>query len=229
MRIYNADGSEAQMCGNGIRCICKYVAERGIFVANPLRIQTGAGVLTLEYELDARKMVAQVTVDMGPPGLDLHAIGVDESKVRRAGDGAYTIEINGRELTLTFISMGNPHAVSFVDSIDEIDLAQLGPRIERHPAFPERINAHFVQVLSRAEVRMRTWERGSGATLACGTGAAAVCAAAAINNHTGRSIIAHLPGGDLRLRWDEANDHVLMTGPAADVFSGVWPRAAHET
>jgi diaminopimelate epimerase len=228
MRIYNADGSEAQMCGNGIRCVGKYLVERGIFAANPLRIQTGAGVLQLEYELDSKKKVAQVTVDMGRPRLDLRSIGVDESKVQCASDGAYTIELDGRDLILTFVSMGNPHAVSFIDSIDEVELAQLGPRIERHPAFPERINAHFVQVVSRAEVRMCTWERGSGATLACGTGAAAVCAAGAITNRTDRAITARLPGGNLRLCWDEATDHISMTGPAADVFSGVWSRAAHE-
>ena len=226
MRMFNADGSEAEMCGNGIRCVCKYIVDQGICEAHPVRIQTGAGVLALEYGLDGAGKVDRVTVNMGPPNLDPAAIGVDGAHIERVADHRYTIEVDGGMVVCTLVSMGNPHVVIYRDSVEDVELERIGPLIERHPAFPDRVNVHFVEVVSRGEVIVRTWERGSGATLACGTGAAAVCAAGAVNNLTDRSITAYLPGGDLQLHWDEATDHVLMTGPAVEVFSGVWPDQA---
>jgi len=210
MRMFNADGSESEMCGNGIRCVCKLAHDRGLTNARPMRIQTGNGVLSLEYTLDTDGKVDMVTVDMGEPILDLPKIPVDESKIDAALDGA------------TFVSMGNPHVMLYHDDVAALDLASIGPAMEHHPAFPRRINAHWVQVHSDNEVTMRTWERGSGITLACGTGACAVCVAGVLTGKSGRDITAHLPGGDLQLRWDEPTNHVFMTGPAATVFTGEW-------
>jgi diaminopimelate epimerase len=222
MRIFNADGSEAEMCGNGIRCVCKYVHDHGLARSRPLRVATGAGVLSLDYTLvDDR--VDEVTVDMGEPTLDLVAIGVDAAQLAPTEPGRWRIDAGGRELEGIFVSMGNPHAVIVGAGVGPGDLAALGPRIEHHPAFPNRINAHFVVVDAPDEVTMLTWERGSGATRACGTGAAAVCVATASVGLTGRAIRAHLPGGELRLRWNETTNHVHMTGPACEVFTGVWP------
>jgi diaminopimelate epimerase len=226
MRMFNADGSESEMCGNGIRCVCKFVHDQGISTANPLRVQTSAGILSLDYQLDDRGKVSEVTVDMGEPILDLpripvlaaHVLTNDESETR----GVYGIEIGEMRFPATFVSMGNPHAVIYTRHIAEIDLESIGPQIEHHPAFPKRINVHFVHVHDRDEVTMRTWERGSGITMACGTGASAVCVAGAKLGLTNREILAHLPGGDLTLRWDEATNHVYKTGPATEVFRGEW-------
>jgi len=211
MRMFNADGSEAEMCGNGIRCVCKLAQDRGVCTENPMKVQTGNGVLTLDYTLDDAGEVALVTVDMGEPILDLPKVPVEESKLDASLEAA------------TFVSMGNPHVVLYHDDVASLDLSALGPKLEHHPAFPRRINAHWVQVHGDDEVTMRTWERGSGITLACGTGACAVCVAGVLTGRTGREITAHLPGGDLQLRWDEATDHVFMTGPATTVFEGEWP------
>jgi len=210
MRMFNADGSEAEMCGNGIRCVCKLAHDSGVCTENPMKIQTGNGVLTLDYTLDDAGEVAMVTVDMGEPILELPNVPVDESKLDATLEDA------------CFVSMGNPHVVLFHECVTSLDLCTLGPKIEHHLAFPRRINAHWVQVHGEEEVTMRTWERGSGITLACGTGACAVCVAGVLAGKTGRQITAHLPGGDLQLRWDEATNHVFMTGPATTVFEGQW-------
>ncbi len=198
MRMFNADGSESEMCGNGIRCVCKYLhdhpppsfASAPADVPNPLRIQTGAGTLTLDYTLDDDNQVNQVTVDMGTPILDLPSIPVDADRLDDQLAGAI------------FVSMGNPHAVLYVDD-PQVDLAQpeLGARLEHHPAFPNRINIHFVRVRSRSEVEVYHWERGSGPTLACGTGACAVAVAGILTGRTDSQITAHLPGGPLTLEW----------------------------
>ncbi|MBC8109072.1 MAG: diaminopimelate epimerase [Anaerolineae bacterium] len=209
MRMFNADGSESEMCGNGVRCVAKYAFDHGLSKANPIRVETGRGVLNIAMKVVEGK-VREATVDMGAPILESEKIPVDPSKISDEVRGA------------TFVSMGNPHAVMFVDDVASLDLNLIGPRVERHPAFPKRINAHWVQVHSRDEITMRTWERGSGITQACGTGAAAVCVAGVLTNRTNRKILAHLPGGDLTLEWRESDDHVYKTGPAVEVFSGEW-------
>ncbi len=207
MRMFNADGSEAEMCGNGIRCVAKYVIDHGLADAKPLRVQTGAGVMSIDYALDPTGQLHTATVDMGEPVLDAMRIPLDQAKL----DAAVT--------DATMVGMGNPHAIFFVDALSDQHLTQ-GPDIERHPAFPNRTNVHFVQVNEPNEVTVKHWERGSGATLACGTGACAVCVAGALTGRTERIITAHLPGGDLLLEWREADNRVYMTGPAVEVFSG---------
>ena len=220
--MFNADGSEAEMCGNGIRCVAKYAYDHGLSRSNPMRVQTGRGVLTLDLHL-AGGQVDRVTVNMGEPILDLPDVPVDVTHVTRTGrKHEYRLEFGGDEGTLdaTFVSVGNPHAVVFVPSHLRVDLERLGPLVEHHAAFPRRVNVHFVQVISPTEVVMRTWERGSGITLACGTGACAVAVAGALAGRTGRRLLAHLPGGDLSLEWRESDGCVYMTGPATEVFRG---------
>lgn len=220
MEMYNADGSRAQMCGNGIRCVAKLAYERGWARANPMRVQTDAGMLALELTLDAAGRVEQVRVDMGAPVLDPKRIPVSLAGERIVG---VAMPLPETILSVTCVSMGNPHAVFFVEDLARVPLRQWGPMIERHPLFPERINAHFVQVQKPDQVKMITWERGAGATQACGTGACAVCVAGVLNRLTQRRIRAQLPGGYLTLEWDEATGHVFKTGPATEVFTGVWP------
>lgn len=224
MRMFNADGSEGEMCGNGIRCVAKYAFDHGLSKANPMRVQTGRGVLPIELQIENGKMIS-ATVNMGRPMWDLREIPVDPQHVRRDGKNhAYDIlDADGKPIArATFIAVGNPHAVIFVPDVASIHLAELGPTLERHPAFPKRANIHWVQIHNRNEVTMRTWERGSGITLACGTGASAVCVAAVLNNETDRDLKVHLPGGDLRIVWSQDDNHVYMTGPATEVFSGEW-------
>jgi diaminopimelate epimerase len=218
MRMFNADGSEAEMCGNGIRCVAKYAFDHGLTKANPMRVETGAGVLSLALTLNKSK-VRQVTVNMGEPILEPAKVPVDAAKLKK---GLVGVSEFGHA---TFVSMGNPHAVMFVKDVAAIDLPRVGPLVEHHAAFPRRINAHWVQVHSKSEVTMRTWERGSGITLACGTGACAVCVAGVLTGKTGRKVVAHLPGGDLHLEWRESDNCVYMTGPATEVFTGQWHSA----
>ena len=220
MQMFNADGSEAEMCGNGIRCVAKYAYDHGRTTANPMRIETAAGIKAIELDVGADGKVRTATVDMGEPILASARIPVKVPQ-ERAVDVA--IRTSSRAFQVTCVSMGNPHAVIFVDDVNKVPLESVGPDIENHPLFPERVNAHFVQVHSAGEVTMRTWERGSGITLACGTGASAVCVAGVLTRRTDREILAHLPGGDLKLHWQEADSHVHMTGPATEVFTGDWP------
>jgi diaminopimelate epimerase len=222
MRMFNADGSESEMCGNGVRCVAKYAFDHGLSTSNPMRIETGRGVLTLCLQMVGGK-VRQVTVDMGEPILALPEVPVDQAKLQPAGKNVYRFEAAKIPLEATFVSMGNPHAVMFVPDLAGIDLNRLGPAVERHPAFPRRINAHWVHVDSPDHVTMITWERGSGPTLACGTGACAVAVAGVLTGRTNRAITVTLPGGDLQLSWREEDNHVHMTGPATEVFTGVWP------
>jgi diaminopimelate epimerase len=222
MRMFNADGSEAEMCGNGVRCLAKYAYDHGISRRNPMTVETGRGVLTLSLKVVEDK-VREATVNMGEPILALAEIPVEARKLPPAGRAdEFALNLDGSSFNAFFVSMGNPHAVMFVENVAAVDLARWGPKVERHEAFPRRMNAHWVQVQSRDEVIMRTWERGSGATLACGTGACAVCVAGVRTGRTGRRIVAHLPGGDLSLEWREADNCVYMTGPAVEVFSGQW-------
>ena len=220
MHIFNADGSRAQMCGNGIRCVATLVVQRGWATANPLRVLTDAGIVALEWQLGPGGLVATVRVDMGTPVLDPGRI-----PVALGGDRvvATPLPLPTHILSMTCVSTGNPHAVIFVDALDEVPLETWGPMIERHPLFPERVNVHFARVDARDHVTMKTWERGSGVTPACGTGACAVCVAGVLNSVTDRQVTATLPGGTLELVWDAADDHIYMTGPAAEVFTGRWP------
>jgi diaminopimelate epimerase len=236
MRMFNADGSEAEMCGNGVRCVAKYVYDHDIYRAPTLKIETGRGVLTLDVELND-ECVERVRVDMGEPILEAAKIPVlvpgiaAESRVVNvpgpsdACPGAEAAESMGKAGVLplmTCVSMGNPHTVIYCDKVTDVPLEKIGPLLEGHAWFPQRINVHFVQVHSPREITMRTWERGSGITLACGTGASAVCVAGVLTGRTERKILAHLPGGDLELEWNADNNHVYMTGPAVEVFSGEW-------
>ncbi len=219
MRMFNADGSEGQMCGNGVRCVAKYAFDHGRTSANPMRVETGAGIKTIDLVLDDAGKAVAATVDMGEPILAPRDIPISMD-----GERAINTPITalGQTFEMTCVSMGNPHAVIYVDAVAAVALSEIGPALENHELFPERMNVHFVQVVSEAEVTMVTWERGSGPTLACGTGASAVCVAGVLTGKTGRTLLAHLPGGDLELAWQESDNHVFMTGPAAEVFSGEW-------
>ncbi len=226
MRMFNADGSESEMCGNGVRCVAKYAFDHGLTKNNPLQVETGNGVLPISLEIDAGK-VSAATVDMGAPILKLEDIPVTPGAVREHGTATYRFapksgSARPQLIDATFVSMGNPHAVIYVDDVAAIDIEDLGPLIEHGTPFPRRINVHWVQVHSPTEVTMRTWERGSGVTLACGTGACVVAVAGVQTGRSGRKILAHLPGGDLQLEWRESDNHVYMTGPATEVFTGEW-------
>lgn len=219
MEMYNADGSRGVMCGNGIRCVAKYAYEHGLTDRTTIPIETDAGIKEAVCIVAAGK-VTRVTIDMGPPALTPGDVGH-----RSAGDRVVDvpIELNGRRLRMTCVSMGNPHAVIFVDDLEGVSLSADGPSMEDHPQFEDRVNAHFVRVDGRDRVTVLTWERGSGRTLACGTGASAVCVAGVLTGRTDSRIRAVVPGGELELFWDrERNNHVYMTGPAVEVFSGDW-------
>jgi diaminopimelate epimerase len=223
MRMFNADGSESEMCGNGVRCVAKYSFDHGLTRNNPMKVETGRGVLTIALQLDEAGKVKTATVNMGEPILDLPKVPVDREKlVKGSIDNEYRLSINqSNELVdASFVSMGNPHATLYTPDVKKVELERVGPVLENHKAFPRRINVHFVQVHSKDEVTMRTWERGSGITLACGTGACAVCVSGVLTGRTGRKLLAHLPGGDLTLEWRESDNCVYMTGPATEVFSG---------
>jgi diaminopimelate epimerase len=231
MRMFNADGSEAEMCGNGIRCVAKYVYDHGIAKKTPLKIETGRGVLTLDLSIADGK-VQQVRVDMGEPILDGVKIPTTIAGPQVVNHVVAAALIDpmqrwatacGLEARMTCVSMGNPHAVFFCQDVVKVPLESVGPVLECAELFPRRINVHFVQVHGPNEATMRTWERGSGITLACGTGACAVCVAGVLAEKTARILTAHLPGGDLMLNWSEADQHVYMTGPAVEVFHGEWP------
>jgi diaminopimelate epimerase len=219
MRMFNADGSEGEMCGNGVRCVAKYLYDRGLARRSPVTIETGRGVLALELEIRNGR-AERVKVDMGAPILDPALV-----PTLLAGNPPIDapVRVGDRELAITAVSMGNPHAVTFVADVDAFPLESLGPVLEQHAAFPRRVNVHVVQVVNPGEVRMRSWERGTGITLACGTGACAVCVAGVLTRRTARTLLAHLPGGDLELDWPGDNAAVFMTGPATEVYSGEWP------
>jgi diaminopimelate epimerase len=215
MEMYNADGSRGGMCGNGIRCVAKYVYDHGIAKRPELRVETDAGIKTIRVEASEGR-VHSATVDMGAPILDGPRIPV-------AAEGRIIdqpFEVGDETFNITCVSMGNPHCVVFVDGIADLRLESLGPQFETHRFFPERVNTEFVEVSGPAELKMRVWERGSGETRACGTGACAVVVAAALTGRAARRSLVHLAGGDLHIDWLEGDDRVLMTGPAEEVFAG---------
>ena len=218
MRMFNADGSEAEMCGNGIRCVAKYVYDHGLFVEPTLTVETGRGILSLDLDCSPVGKVRQVRVDMGEPILQATQI-----PTTLPGDPPIDVEMLPYGLKVTCVSMGNPHCVTYVDELTDALVLGIGPRLEMDPAFPRRVNVEFVKINRPDDVTVRVWERGSGETQACGTGACAVAVAGVLTGRTGRRITAHLPGGDLLLDWSEEDNRVYMTGPAVEVFSGDWP------
>ena len=215
MRIFNADGSEAMMCGNASRCIGKYLYERGLTAETAIRLETLSGVKTLNLHVENGR-VASVTVDMLAPGFD----NKEQYLPAHTTDGGDVLEAGGRKFRGTFVSMGNPHFVTFVDDIDTVDIARYGSLLERDKAFPARCNIEFAQPLDDGTLRTRVWERGSGITMACGTGACATAVAAAKTGRKGRESMVRMDGGDLKIRWNAEDNHVYMTGPAEFVFDG---------
>ena len=216
MDMYNLDGSQAQMCGNGIRCVGKYVFDKGLTDKTTLSIETGAGIKNLELNVEDGA-VKTVRVFMGSPELRPQFIPLAEHGrdfINRS------VIVGDEEYFVTAVSVGNPHAVLFVKDVDKIDLKTIGPKFENHPLFPERVNTEFVEVIDKNTLKMRVWERGSGETLACGTGATATLVAAALNGHTGNAATVKLLGGDLFIEWDRASNKLYMTGPAVTVFDG---------
>jgi diaminopimelate epimerase len=223
MRMFNADGSPAEMCGNGIRCVAKYLYDHGIRRTKTLNIESAKRILTLELET-AHGVVDRVRVDMGEPILIPEQIPTTlrspEGPDKPVVDAP--LSIGGQNFQVTPVSMGNPHCVVFVNDPTDEWVLWIGPRLEVDPHFPNKVNVEFVKLLNDRELQQRTWERGSGETLACGTGACAVCVAGVLTGRTKRDVTIHLRGGDLSIEWNEKNNHVYMTGPAVEVFTGVW-------
>lgn len=218
MRIMNSDGSEAEQCGNAIRCVSKYVYDHGYVKEQNITIETlGAGVQKVSLQVEQGK-VSKVRVDMGEPildGLQVPTIFEGNPVIKQP------IEVNGQQFLFTAVSMGNPHSVIYVEDAPHFDLATYGPLLEVHPYFPRKINVEFATVTSRDRVEMRVWERGAGPTLACGTGACATLVSSVLNGYTDRAAWIGLKGGDLYIEWDESDNHVYMTGPAEVVYTGV--------
>lgn len=216
MHIYNADGSEAEMCGNGVRCVGKYVYDHKLTDKTTVSVETQAGIKVLELFVEDGK-VAQVKVDMGEPELSSKLIPVVSENEQVIDE---EIEVCGKTWNMTCVSMGNPHAVVFVDDVKNFELEKYGPCFEKHERFPNRTNTEFCEVLSRNEANMRVWERGSDETWACGTGTCATVMACILNKKTDNKVLVHLRGGDLTIEYDEQTNHLFMTGPATEVFNG---------
>lgn len=219
MRMFNADGSEAEMCGNGIRCLAKMIYDHGFSEKKELAIETSAGIKEVSLEAKNKKVLS-ATVDMGGPK-------IERGEIPMIGDPGTVIDEeleldDGVKFQITSVSMGNPHCVIFVEDVDNFPVSKYGPMIETHPLFPEKVNVEFVEILSTGEVRQRTWERGSGETLACGTGASAVTVAGSLSRKLDRKVLVHLRGGDLNINWDVITGNVYMTGEAVEVFRGEW-------
>ena len=219
MQMFNADGSEAQMCGNGIRCLGKYVYDHGLVRKTTLHVETLAGILELHL-FPNHDVIETVRVNMGEPRLQRQQIPMQGPAGTVVKEG---LVVDGKTFEVTAVSMGNPHCVVFVEDPQTFDVAYWGPRFEHHPAFPERVNTEFVSVVDARTFRMRVWERGSGETLACGTGACAVAVACHLNGKTERRVTGHLLGGTLEVEWSATDNRVYMTGPAVEVFHGEWP------
>ena len=217
MRYYNADGSPGEMCGNGIRCVAKYVYDYGLTDKTQISVETLGGIKYLDLTVEDGE-VSLVKVDMGKPELEADLIPIISEREQVIDE---PIEVDGKEYHMTGVSMGNPHAVIYVDDVKGLDLEKIGPKFENHERFPKRINTEFVHCIDRQTVEMRVWERGSGETLACGTGACAVAVSSILNNLTDTQVTVKLLGGDLQIEWDREKDRVFMTGPATVVFDGV--------
>jgi diaminopimelate epimerase len=217
MRMFNPDGSEAQMCGNAIRCVGKYVYDNNMTDKKTISIETLAGIKILEMITDENNKVAMVKVDMGEPILNARGIPVDSDIELFVNQ---PLQILGKEYRVTCVSMGNPHAVIYVENVSGFPVEKVGPEIENHPLFPEKINAEFVEVINPKRLKMRVWERGTGETMACGTGACAVLVASSLTGVSERKATVELLGGNLDIEWNERNNRVYMTGPATLVFTG---------
>ncbi|WDP92257.1 MAG: diaminopimelate epimerase [Desulfobacter sp.] len=215
--IINSDGTEPEMCGNGMRCFAKFLYEKGILVKEEMQVQTLAGTVVPKVALDEAGRVVSVCVDMGAPELRPEKIPFICEKDRAVEEA---VETEHDTLKVTCVSMGNPHAVTFVDDLDQVNVKTSGRAVELHDRFPEKTNVEFIQVISESEVKMKVWERGAGITLACGTGACASLVAAHLTGRTGRRAVIHLDGGDLDIRWDEETNHIFKTGPACLAFEG---------
>ena len=217
MEMYNADGTRAEMCGNGIRCVAKYVYDYGLTDKTSISVETASGIKYLDLTVENGK-VALVKVNMGAPILEAAKIPVVSEKEQVINE---PLLVDGKEYRITGVSMGNPHAITYIDDVKGLDIEKIGPKFEFHPAFPDRINTEFVKVLDDHTVEMRVWERGSGETLACGTGACAVAVASILNGYVKEEeVTVKLLGGDLKIYWDREENLVYMTGPAAVVFDG---------
>lgn len=216
MEMYNSDGSRAEMCGNGIRCVAKYVYDFGLTNKEKISIDTLAGVKYLDLKVENGK-VAEITVDMGKPELIAKNIPIVSENEKVVSED---ITVDGKNYQITGVSMGNPHAIVYYDGIQDMKIEEIGPKFECHERFPRRINTEFVEVIDRQHVSMRVWERGAGETLACGTGACAVAVACVLNGLTESEVKVTLLGGDLTIRWDKESNHVFMTGPAETVYTG---------
>lgn len=216
-RIINSDGSEAQMCGNGMRCFAKFLYEKGYTTKTEFTVETQAGTIIPRLILTPDKSVEAVRVDMGKPILDTKTIPFISDNDQAISENLAT---ESGPVKITTVSMGNPHAVLFVEDAENAPVTTLGPKIECHPRFPEKTNVEFIEVISETELRMKVWERGAGVTLACGTGACAAAVAAILNEKTGRSVRIHLDGGALDIEWDQETGHLFKTGPATLVFEG---------
>nr|WP_258359486.1 diaminopimelate epimerase [Moorella sulfitireducens] len=219
MRIFNPDGSEPEMCGNGIRCFARYAYEAGLVREPEIRVETLAGIIKPRLILKDGK-VAGVRVDMGEPRLERELIPM-------AGEGSPVVDepvpVDGITWRGTCVSMGNPHCVFFVANVAGAPVTEVGPAVENHPLFPRRTNVEFIEVMNRGELKMRVWERGAGETLACGTGACAAAVAGVLTGRSNREVTVHLAAGDLQIEWSQENNHVYMTGPAVEVFRGDFP------
>lgn len=219
MNIYNPDGSEAEMCGNGIRCLAKFVYDKKMTNKTSITVETLSGIKTLDLKIEKGK-VSLVTVDMGEPILDADKIPVINGFKEKSLNGIDFINVKVELKKFTCVSMGNPHAICFIDNINNIDIAKIGPIIENDKCFPNKTNVEFIEIISKNEINMRVWERGTGETLACGTGACASVIASILNGYTDRKVTVNLLGGKLEIIWNKEDNHVYMKGPARTVYEG---------
>lgn len=219
MNIYNPDGSEAEMCGNGIRCLAKFVYDKKMTNKTSITVETLSGIKTLDLKIEKGK-VSLVTVDMGEPILDADKIPVINGFKEKSLNGIDFINVKVELKKFTCVSMGNPHAICFIDNINNIDIAKIGPIIENDKCFPNKTNVEFIEIISKNEINMRVWERGTGETLACGTGACASVIASILNGYTDRKVTVNLLGGKLKIIWNKEDNHVYMKGPARTVYEG---------